>query len=125
MMNAALMTSCFLEPASGEQITRWQPGVDQDPVPQCRGQVARQGIDRIEVLAKMRGAVPVPPNREPKRFEWAVRFQVDGERVSNMALEFGPKGAPARERNMRKSIDEVLSWVRLERRRDPGGRPPG
>lgn len=84
-----------------------------------------KGLDRIDALAKMRGAVPVPPNREPKRFEWAVRFQVDGERVSNMALEFGPKGAPARERNMRKAIDEVLSWVRLERRRDPGGRPPG
>ena len=80
-------------------------------------------LDRIETLAKVHGAVPVPTNRRPEHFEWAVRFQVNNERIATMALAGGSKGVQARERNMRKAIDEVLSWVRLDKRRDPGGRP--
>ena len=93
---------------------------------QFRGAVVKlldKELDRIEALARMHGAVPVPTNRRPEHFEWAVRFQVNEERIATMALAFGSKGALARERNIRKAIDEVLSWVRLDRRRDPGGRP--
>jgi hypothetical protein len=93
---------------------------------QFRGAVIKlldKELDRIEALARMRGAVPVPTNRRPEHFEWAVRFQVNKERIATMALALGSKGVSARERNMRKAIDEVLSWVQLDKRRDPGGRP--
>lgn len=93
---------------------------------QFRGAVVKlldKELDRIEALAKMRGAIPVPTNRCPEHFEWAVRFQVNEERITTMALAGGSKGVEARERKMRKAIDEVLSWLRLDKRRDPGGRP--
>jgi hypothetical protein len=75
-------------------------------------------LDRIEALAKARGAVPVPTNRRPETFEWAVRFQVNGEQVSKIA-----HGVQEQERRIRRAIDDVLSWVQLDKRRDAPGRP--
>jgi hypothetical protein len=76
-------------------------------------------LDRIEALATIRGAVPVPKNHRPEAFEWAVRFQVKGEQVSKIA-----NGILEQERKIRQAIDDVLSWVRLDKRRDASGRPP-
>ena len=75
-------------------------------------------INRIEALARKRGAVRVPANRNKEHFEWTVRFQVNGERVSTMA-----RGVAEQERKIRKAIGSVLSWLPLDRRRDPSGRP--
>lgn len=58
--------------------------------------------------------------RAPEHFEWTVRFQIAGEKISHLA---GASDLEDRKRAIRAAISETLSLIQLDRRFDPVGHP--
>jgi hypothetical protein len=82
----------------------------------------KKRMDEIEALARRRGFCRTPEVRQGDHFNWAVRFQVLGERVTDIASSI--RSADGNERTVNSGIEKILSRVGLSRRKEkPGPRP--
>lgn len=95
----------------------------EDRVVQEIRKILRERLNAIEdLLAKRLGLTRSPEFRRPQHFNWAVRYQVLGERVTDIADSV--RAGDIDDRTINSGIKNVLSLVGLSRRAaKPGPRP--
>jgi hypothetical protein len=79
----------------------------------------RKRLDEIEELASQRGLLRTPEARQQSHFNWAVRYQCLGERVTDIASSID--AARGDVRTINSGIMKVLSLVGISRRSEKPG----
>jgi hypothetical protein len=93
-------------------------GIEKSVLEEVRA-ILKKRLDEIEALAAEHGLQTTPEVRKTEHFNWAVRYQLLGERVTDIASSI--RGADCDVRTINSGISKVLSLIDISRRRERPG----